>query len=127
MGKPTDNLEPDPLIGREFGSYEILSKIATGGMGTVYRAQHIKLAKIVAIKVLAGNMAAVEEYVLRFEREAQLAARLEHPNIVRIYDYGTDGELIYLVMQFVEGESLAARMKRDKKLPLLEAMHITRE
>lgn len=127
MGKPTNNLEPDPLIGRQFGSYEILSKIAAGGMGTVYQAQHTKLAKIVAVKVLAGNMAAVEEYVLRFEREAQLAARLEHPNIVRIYDYGTDGEVIYLVMQFVEGESLAARMKRDKKLPLLEAMHITRE
>lgn len=127
MGKPTENLEPDPLIGRQFGSYEILSKIAAGGMGTVYRAQHIKLAKIVAVKVLAGNMAAVEEYVLRFEREAQLAARLEHPNIVRIYDYGTDGEVIYLVMQFVSGESLAARMKRDKKLPILEAMHITRE
>lgn len=127
MGNPKEKLDPESLIGRQFGSYEILSRIASGGMGTVYRAQHTKLAKIVAVKVLAGNMAAVDEYVLRFEREAQLAARLEHPNIVRIYDYGSDGEVIYLVMQFVEGESLAARMKRDKKLPILEAMHITRE
>jgi serine/threonine protein kinase len=127
MGKSNTESGQDPLIGRTFGSYEILSEVASGGMGTVYRAQHIKLAKVVAVKVLSANMQAVEEYVMRFEREAQLAARLEHPNIVRIYDYGNEDDVIYLVMQFVEGESLAERMKREQRLPLLESMHITRE
>jgi formylglycine-generating enzyme required for sulfatase activity/serine/threonine protein kinase len=127
MSEPNPETEPDPLIGKSFGSYEIISSIASGGMGTVYRAQHTLLEKIVALKVLSGNMKEVDEYVERFKREAKLAAKLEHPNIVRIYDYGKQDEILYLVMQFVEGESLAERMKRENRLPILEAMHIARE
>jgi serine/threonine protein kinase len=64
-------------------------------MGTVYRAQHTRLEKLVALKVLSGNMKHIDEYVERFHREALLAAKLEHPNVVRIYDYGQENDVLY--------------------------------
>jgi formylglycine-generating enzyme required for sulfatase activity/serine/threonine protein kinase len=119
----TDN---HALIGKTIGGYEILSELASGGMGTVFRARHTRLEKVVAIKVLSPKMQQVDEYVERFHREALLAAKLEHPNIVRIYDYGQHDNIFYFVMQFVEGQCLSDLL-RAGLLPLGESLRITRE
>src|SRR5436190_17358954 len=104
--------------GTRLGPYEILSAIGAGGMGEVYRARDTKLQRDVAIKVLPDLFASDPERLARFEREAQLLASLNHPNIAHVYgvedlppkggSYGTVG----LVMELVEGEDLAQRLAR---------------
>jgi serine/threonine protein kinase len=98
----------DPLIGRVIAErYRIDSRIGSGGMGTVYRATRILIGDVVAIKILAGIHKVDQAAVERFRREALAAARLKHPNVVTIYDFGfTDDGIAYLVMELVEGTSL---------------------
>src|SRR4051812_24980803 len=76
----------DQLVGRALGPYDLTERLGAGGMGTVYRGVHRRLQRARAIKVLPSNLAADLTFVARFEQEARLAADLEHPNIVRIYD-----------------------------------------
>jgi Tol biopolymer transport system component/predicted Ser/Thr protein kinase len=103
--------------GDKLGSYEIVSLIGKGGMGEVYRARDPKLNRDVAIKVLPPALASDTDYLTRFEREAQLLASLNHPNIAAIY--GMEGSAI--VMELVEGETLPAR------LPVTEALQVARQ
>lgn len=119
--------DKDSLIGKTLGGYEIIEALASGGMGTVYKARHTRLEKVVALKVLAQKMQLVDEYVERFHREALLAAKLEHPNIVRIYDYGQQDNTFYFVMQFVEGESLTELVDRKGKLSHKDAVRMVTE
>jgi serine/threonine-protein kinase len=107
----------DPLISQTLGNYEIVSKLGKGGMATVYRARQRNMQRDVAIKVMSADLAADPEFVARFEREAHVIARLEHPRILPVHDFGHEGELFYLVMRLVEGESLYYRLKRGP-LPL---------
>jgi len=92
--------------GARLGPYEILSSLGAGGMGEVYRARHLKLARDVAIKVIPREFAAEATRRLRFEREAQTASSLNHPNIVTICDIAEDDGTTYIAMQLVEGRSL---------------------
>lgn len=108
-------------------SYTIEGEIGRGGMGVVYRARDERLHRRVAIKVLPPELAFQREIRERFTREAQTAARLSHPHIVPIHDVGEGLGLVYFVMGLVEGESLAARLKRRKKLPPEEARRIMKE
>ncbi|MHB1651092.1 MAG: Stk1 family PASTA domain-containing Ser/Thr kinase [Desulfitobacteriaceae bacterium] len=88
------------------GRYEVIERIGAGGMGIVYKAKDLLLNRIVTVKVLREQFLSDEEFVRRFRREAQAAASLSHPNIVSIYDVGKDGEIEYIVMEYVEGRNL---------------------
>lgn len=121
---------PDPLSttwGREtmnaLGEYDVLAKIAEGGMGTVYKASHRRTGEVVAIKVLKPNKTD-ERTSKRFKLEIQATNRLCHPHLVRGIDFGREGEAYYLVMEFVNGVSLGNRIKRTGRLGEAEAVRI---
>jgi serine/threonine-protein kinase len=109
------------------GSYALEGEIGRGGMGVVYAARDLRLKRRVAIKVLPPELAFREEIRSRFLREAETAARLSHPNIVPIHAVGEVDELVYFVMAYVDGESLAARLRRRERLPPEEARRILKE
>src|SRR5215510_1125204 len=96
--------------GARFGPYEVIAPIATGGMGEVHRARDTRLNRDVAIKILPAAFADNPVRRMRFEREAQAISRLNHPNICAVYDVGTQDGGAYLVMEYIEGESLADRL-----------------
>ncbi|HET8628195.1 MAG TPA: serine/threonine-protein kinase [Thermomicrobiales bacterium] len=98
--------------GQVLGAYRLLERIGKGGMGEVYRAQHLKLGREAAVKVLPANLAAEADFLKRFQREAASAASLEHPNILPVWDYGEQGGAPYLVMPFVRGGTLKDRLER---------------
>ncbi|HSB63420.1 MAG TPA: serine/threonine-protein kinase [Thermoanaerobaculia bacterium] len=98
--------------GSRFGDYEILEELGAGGMGKVYRARDLTLDRLVALKTLARQLSADTDYVQRFLKEARAAARLNHPNIVQIYDFGCVDSVYYLAMEFVDGHSLGTYLKR---------------
>ncbi len=97
--------------GQTFGGYEVLEELGRGGMGRVFRARHVTLERDVALKLLAEQFAGDDFYVQRFLKEARAAARLNHPGIVQIYDFGQVGPHWYLAMELVEGRSLAHFLK----------------
>jgi serine/threonine protein kinase len=98
--------------GSRLGSYEILAPLGAGGMGEVYRARDTKLGRAVAVKVLPEAFAFDPERVTRFEREARLLASLNHPHIAALYGMEESGGQHFLVMELVEGETLADRLRR---------------
>ena len=116
----------DPLIGKEFAHCKIQRKLGQGGMGAVYLAHHPGLNRSVAIKVLPGDLASDPEFKERFFREARLAARLEHPNVVQVHDVGEEMGVHYISMQYIEGKSLDGILKERKKLSANEALAITK-
>jgi serine/threonine protein kinase/WD40 repeat protein len=112
---PAETLEldlSDPAQ-RQFGDYELLELIGEGGMGVVYRARQESLDREVAVKLLAAGPWASKEFIERFHREAQNAARMQHPNIVAIYEVGSAEELHFFSMRLIRGSSLAAVIRRD--------------
>lgn len=106
------------------GRYELENVLGRGGMGVVYRGRDRLLDRVVAVKVLPAQFASDTILVQRFEREARAVARLNHPNIVSIFDTGRDGTVRYIVMEFVSGESLAQRLSERGALPVSEAVGI---
>ena len=120
-----------PLAGRLSdalgAAYTIEGEIGRGGMGVVYRARDERLQRRVAIKVLPPELAFQQDIRERFTREAQTAAKLSHPHIVPIHSVGEGGGLVYFVMGYVDGESVAARLRRRGKLPVEEARRIMKE
>jgi tetratricopeptide (TPR) repeat protein/TolB-like protein len=109
--------------GTHVGPYEIVAPLDHGGMGEVYRAYDHRLKRSVAIKIVA---AATDDLRARFIREAQAVARVEHPHVCRVYDVGRDHDVDYLVMEYLEGETLASRLEREP-LPVGEAIAIARQ
>ena len=108
--------------GTRLGPYEIGAPLGAGGMGEVYRARDTRLDRTVAVKVLSGALAADSESRQRFEHEARVIAALNHPHICTIYDVGRHGELDYLVLEYLEGETLADRLRRSPALPVGDAI-----
>ncbi len=108
------------------GPYDILAVIGSGGMGTVYKGFQASLNRIVAIKVLPARFVHDPERVERFHREAQAVALLSHPNIVQIIDKGREGDLLYFVMEYIEGPSLDAVLQKGR-LSLPEILRILKE
>jgi serine/threonine protein kinase len=106
------------------GNYDLLEKVAEGGMGAIYRGRHRDSGQIVAIKIISAQMATNPTLLSRFEQEFRAASRLDHPNIVRALDYNGTAATPYLVMEFVEGESLGQKIDREGKLPEAEAIRI---
>src|SRR5690348_16489003 len=109
-------MEHDSLIGEQLGAYLIQSELGEGAMAMVYKAYQARLRRDVAIKVIRAEIADHAEFQVRFEREAQLIARLEHPNIVAVYDFGEVKALTYLVMQYVGGGTLRDQMRGGQPL-----------
>src|SRR6202521_2386891 len=109
------------LPGRRLGPYEILFKIGAGGMGEVYKARDTRLDRIVAIKVLPTHLADRVELRERFEREAKTIASLNHPHICTLYDTGHQDEIDFLVMEYIEGETLAQRLLKGA-LPIQQVL-----
>jgi serine/threonine protein kinase len=107
--------------GSRLGPYEILSPLGAGGMGEVYRARDTRLDRTVAIKVLAAHLSASSEVRQRFEREAKTISQLSHPHICALHDVGREGETEYLVMEYLEGETLADRLLKGP-LPLEQTL-----
>ncbi len=121
--------ERDVLLGTVLaGRYRIEELIGSGGMGAVYRAEHVHMRKAVAVKVLHKEMTAFPEVVARFEREAVAAGRIEHAHVVSASDFGKleDGSF-YLVLEFVEGQSLAKLVDKQGALPSQRALRITHQ
>ena len=100
----------DPLISQTIGHYEIVERLGRGGMSTVYRARQLNMQRDVAIKVMSADLAGDPQFIARFEREAQMIANLEHPRILPVHDFGHEGEMFYLVMRLIEGNSLYHRL-----------------
>src|SRR5712691_5436198 len=109
------------LPGKRLGPYEILSAIGAGGMGEVYRARDTRLDRIVAIKVLPAHLADEPERRERFEREARTIASLNHPHICVLHDIGRQHGMDFLVMEYLEGETLAQRLVKGP-LPLEQVL-----
>ncbi|MDR3564842.1 MAG: Stk1 family PASTA domain-containing Ser/Thr kinase [Negativicutes bacterium] len=107
--------------------YTVLERIGGGGMADVYRAHDKLLDRSVAVKVLRSQFTDDEEFISRFRREAQAAARLSHPNIVNIYDVGRDEDSYYIVMEYISGETLKERIQREGPLPVEAAVRVALE
>ena len=104
--------------------YEILGKLGEGGMGTVYKATQVAMDRTVALKVLAPWLANNQDYVARFLKEAKFAARLDHPNVVRAIDAGSEAGSYYIAMEYIEGETLGQLLKRDRRIDESRALRI---
>jgi serine/threonine protein kinase len=113
-------LQPGSRIGR----YEVVSAIGAGGMGEVYRARDTRLDRTVAIKILTGALSEDMESRSRFEQEARAIAALNDPHICALYDISLHGDLDYLVLEYLEGETLADQLKRSPVVPTAEALAI---
>ena len=111
----------DLTTGSRLGPYEIVSRIGAGGMGEVWRARDTRLDRQVAIKVLPAALAENEQFRTRFEREARTISQLNHPNICTLYDVGHENGVSYLVMELLDGESLADRLARGP-VPLSDVL-----
>ncbi len=115
----------DPRVGIEFGPYKIISILGQGGMGKVYKARHMGLAQIRALKILPEEKAArSRKAIQRFLREARSAAALKHPNVVIVHNVGEIDGVHFIDMEYVDGESLQARLEREGRLEVEEATHI---
>src|SRR5207245_6142054 len=98
--------------GARLGPYEIVSLLGSGGMGEVYRARDVRLDRIVAIKILPPQFSSDPGHKQRFEREAKIISHLNHPHICMLHDVGHQDGIDYLVMEYVEGETLAKRLEK---------------
>ena len=107
-----------PRIGAEFGGYRLESLIGHGGMSIVYRAEHLSLERTVALKLLAPQLSEDEAFRERFLRESRLAASLDHPNVIPIFEAGEEEGVFFIAMRFVDGLDLKTLLKREGALPL---------
>jgi eukaryotic-like serine/threonine-protein kinase len=114
------------LIGSRLGSYHILSQLGAGGMGEVYRARDTKLGRDVAIKIIPPSFASDPDRLHRFEREARTLASLSHPNIGAIHGFEESGDVRGLVLELIEGPTLADRLNTGP-LPLKETLSVARQ
>jgi CheY-like chemotaxis protein/tRNA A-37 threonylcarbamoyl transferase component Bud32 len=109
------------------GNYDILDRLGAGGMGTVYKARHRRMKRIVALKVMSGDLAQDETFVQRFQREVETIARLSHPYVVMAFDADEDDGRHFLVMEFVDGPDLESIVDKQGPLGVTEAVHCIRQ
>lgn len=118
---PVDTLQPGL---KSIGQYDLLAKIAEGGMGTVYKGRNRVTGELVAIKVVPPHLLTNQVFMKRFEQEYNAARVVDHPNVVKALDFGRDGSAPYLVMEYVEGESLGQKLERVHHLGERDAVAI---
>ncbi|WP_067176219.1 Stk1 family PASTA domain-containing Ser/Thr kinase [Microtetraspora niveoalba] len=120
-----DTTLTDPLVGRLLdGRYRVESRIARGGMASVYLALDVRLDRTVALKVMHRSLAEDPQFVRRFIGEAKSVASLSHPNVVQVFDQGTDGAIVYLSMEYVPGKTLRDVLRDRGPLPAREALEL---
>jgi serine/threonine protein kinase len=118
----------DPLVGKKLREYVILELIGKGGMAKVYKARHVLLNEIRAIKFLRPELRERQECIARFHREAQIMVQLRNKHLAMLYEFGTVGnELLFLVMEYLEGETLRKRLRRTSWLSASEAVRIVQQ
>src|SRR5512139_151257 len=126
-----ENGAMDHLVGQNLGRYKILSLLGEGGMGAVFKGRDETLKRDVAIKVMSPQLARQTNFQERFLQEARTVARLSHPNIVQIYDFGQEENQLYIVMEFIPGKSLQQHLQEiradGKWLELSEAVQLVRQ
>jgi serine/threonine-protein kinase len=110
---------PEPI-----GPYDLHDEIGVGAMGTVYRATDTRTGETVALKVLHPHLMADPDAIARLDREARIAGRLDHPNIVKVLDHGQDGRRYYIAMEYIDGETLGQRLRREGRLTEAETARI---
>ena len=119
------------LEGTTLGRYRVLELLGRGGMAWVYRAYHPHLDRYVAVKVLRSDLVEDQEFLVRFHREARAVAALRHPHIVQVFDFDTQDDLYYMVMEYLEGDSLKARLDdyrvRGERMPLGEVGRVMQD
>ncbi len=115
------------FIGKVIDNYRILESIGVGGMGIVFKAIHIKLDKLFALKMIAPGMFMNKNFIKRFQTEAKALAKFEDPNIVRIYDLRSYKDQWFIVMEYVDGINLLDKIKKDGPFPWQEALHILKQ
>ena len=117
----SDDGSVSTLNGQRFGGYRIIERVGRGGMGTVYRAEQIDLQRDVALKVISDEHTREKEFVELFIHEARASAKLNHPNIVQVYDVKRHNEFYYFSMEFVSGGSVQDVLNKKRRLPVDEA------
>jgi serine/threonine-protein kinase len=127
LQKPKAVPNPGALSGSTLGAYQVGEVLGRGGMGEVYKGRQTGLDRPVAIKVLPPELAQNSEFLARFQREAKIVANLRHPNIVGVFDFGSANDTHYMVMEFVDGESLSDYVRERGALNFPEALPIIRD
>jgi serine/threonine protein kinase len=119
----------DPLVGQIIAErYRVVSKIGEGGMGRVYLAEHVRMGRQCAIKMISPELARTDAAIARFNREAANASQINHPNVVQVYDFGEGPDkTLYLAMEYVEGETLSGLVRRQGALSVRRAATLTRQ
>jgi serine/threonine protein kinase len=105
-----------PLVGDEFASYRVRSVLGRGGMSVVYQAENLRLSSVIALKVLAPELAADDVFRARFLEESRIAASLNHPNVIPIYDMGSQDDLLYIAMRYVSGTDMRQMIKKRGRI-----------
>lgn len=121
--------QKDPLVGRELRGLRIERKIGEGGMGSVYEALQLSLDRKVALKVLSPRLRGNKSFINKLETEAKILARVNHPNILHVYDFGEEQSIAiyYMVMEFIDGSDLTEVLQRRRRLGQVEALEIIRQ
>jgi len=122
-----DDAYSHPLVGKVIGGCRIRKKLGEGGMGAVFLAEHLKLKRQSVIKVIPAHLASNRQLIARFEREAQAAAVIQHPNVVSVYNVGEENGVHFIEMEYVDGKALDGMMKEKKVLEQMEAVQIIRD
>ena len=124
MSESNNYFKPQDLLGKKISQYRIERIVGRGGMGTVYEALESSLDRKVALKVLSPEASTTRETVGRFKREAKVLAQIEHPNVIRIYQMGRVGSVIFIAQEYVEGTDYETIVEEDGPLDLWDAMDV---
>jgi len=120
----SDDTSATTLTGQRIGGYRIIERLGRGGMGTVYKAEQIDLQRIVALKVISEEHTKDKEFVELFIHEARAAAKLNHPNLIQVYDVKRHGDVYYFSMEYVSGGSVQEVLNRQRKIPVADAVRM---
>lgn len=117
-------MQPDEMVGHVLGHYRIVQPLGYGGTATVFLAEDLNLQRQVAIKVFRPREGDVQDFLRRFAREARVLAKLDHPNILPVYDYGEQNNSAYIVMPYLAGGSLRDRLQKERVISIAESIHL---
>jgi len=123
----TDSARGDAFIGKEIGGYQIVEQVGIGGMGRVFKAIQVSLNREVALKVLSTRLTRDPAFVKKFAEEARAAAALTHPNVIQVYDVGSEGNFHYYSMEFAQGGTVDEQLSAEEPIPVTRAVEIIRD